>query len=88
MAAGPITWSEIEAYHRLTFADLSLWDVRLIRRLDAAWLNRQGEKTAPKKGSEDGAIPVSNVSALKAQMRATAAAHRMAREAKVDRPGR
>lgn len=38
MAANPLTFSEIEAYSRTTFAGLSAWSVRLIRRLDQAVL--------------------------------------------------
>lgn len=38
MAACPITWSDIEAYRRLTFEPLSAWDVRLIKRIDNAIL--------------------------------------------------
>ena len=38
MAANPITFAEIEAFKRQTMTDLSVWDVRLIRRLDQAVL--------------------------------------------------
>lgn len=36
LSLGPITFAEIDAFRRLTQADLSAWDVKLIRRLDIA----------------------------------------------------
>ena len=38
MAPGPIGFAEIEAFNRVTLAGLSVWDVRLIRRIDTAVL--------------------------------------------------
>lgn len=38
MTAKAITWLEIRAYSRETFAPLSAWDKRLIRRIDDAIL--------------------------------------------------
>ena len=36
MAMGPISFREIEAYQSQTHAHLTAWEVKLIRRLDAA----------------------------------------------------
>lgn len=36
MTIGPITYREIAAYQGLTFASLTAWEVRLIRRIDTA----------------------------------------------------
>lgn len=36
MAAGPISYREIEAYQSQTHALLTAWDVQMIRRMDTA----------------------------------------------------
>lgn len=38
MIANPISYADIAAYRALTLEPLSAWDVRLIKRLDAAVL--------------------------------------------------
>lgn len=34
----PITFAEIDAFNRLTLADLSVWEIGLIRRLDEQFI--------------------------------------------------
>jgi len=51
MAPNPISYTEIEAFNRLTHANLSAWDIALIRRLDLAVMAvlnpPKGPKTVP-----------------------------------------
>jgi hypothetical protein len=73
MAVGPIQWREIEAYDAATFACLSAFDKRLIRRCDdAAEVIRLGIKPKP-----------TSVSSMKANLRAAIAA-RKARQGQGD----
>lgn len=65
LSLGPITFAEIDAFRRLTQADLSAWDVRLIRRLDTAVRTVM----SPKKGGE---IPASNGAGVAAMLRGRA----------------
>lgn len=64
MAVGLITWAEMNAYSDGSFSMLSAWDKRLIRRADDAYeAVRMGVKPKP-----------TNVSSMKASLRATIAA--------------
>lgn len=67
MAVGPITYSEIEAYDRLTHAQLTAWQVQLIRRLDIA----ERAKTTP--GSGKGEVSARDGQAVTALFRGLAA---------------
>jgi len=53
MGPSPITYETIDAYIRVTGNPLAGWEIRSIKRLDAAWLKVQSEKQeykqAPKK---------------------------------------
>ena len=44
MSANPLTFSEIEAWARLTGTRPSPHEIRLIKALDSAWLSVQAEK--------------------------------------------
>ncbi len=75
MAVGPVTWSEINAYAAATFSSLSVWDKRLIRRMDDAYeAVRLGVKPKP-----------TNVASMKASLRGAIAALQ-ARNAKKGAP--
>lgn len=66
MAVGPIQWREIEAYDAATFACLSAFDKRLIRRCDdASEAVRLGIKPRP-----------TSVASMKANLRAAIAARK------------
>ena len=66
MSVGPITWAEINAYDACTFAMLTAWDKRLIRRADDAYeAIRLGVKPKP-----------TNVASMKATLRAAIAARK------------
>lgn len=52
MAANPISFQEIEAYSRLTFAVISPWEVDLLRRVDVAALAAAQKRSARKKSGE------------------------------------
>ena len=67
MAVGPITYTEILAYRQLTLADLSAWDVALIRRLDTE-VRALTNKTLP-----DGEIAASDGRAVTGMLRGLAA---------------
>lgn len=41
MAANPISWTEIEAYQRVTGEPLSAWEARVIRTVDNAYMAAQ-----------------------------------------------
>ena len=48
MSVGPITWAEIGAYNRETLSFLSVWEKRLIRKVDDAYeAIRLGVKAKP-----------------------------------------
>ncbi|WGM31501.1 hypothetical protein [Brevundimonas sp. NIBR11] len=64
MAVGPITWAEINAYDAATFAMLTAWEKRLIRRADDAYeAVRLGVKPKP-----------TSVATMRATLRAAIAA--------------
>lgn len=67
MAVGPITYTEILAYRQLTLADLSAWDVALIRRLDMAI------RAITSARRPDGEIPASDGRAVTGMLRGLAA---------------
>lgn len=72
MAANPITFVEIESYRRQTFANLTAWEVGLIRRIDNAILSvvaGNAPKPKTKDAPEPEAIPVSDISRVKALFR-------------------
>jgi hypothetical protein len=77
MAANPITYDEIGAYDRETFAGLSVWAKKLIRRIDDAVLRvvaEEREKEAPAKSEVGGnQIPVTNTKGIRAMLRGLAA---------------
>jgi len=77
MSAQQITWAELNAYSAATFAGLSAWEKRLIRRLDDAFeAARPGN--APKKPA--------SIAETKASLRATIAARKAAAAAKGGQP--
>lgn len=43
-SANPITYSEIESWNRLTDAQVTPLEVKIIRRLDNIYLNHQADK--------------------------------------------
>ncbi len=50
MGAGPVSWSQIDAWQRLTGVPIAPWEARLLRRLSLAYLaeGRQAEaETCP-----------------------------------------
>lgn len=65
MGANPITYAEIEAYCRMTFARPTVWEVKLIRRLDAAVLAvwAANQPTGKAAAAE---VPVSDTQGVKA----------------------
>lgn len=76
MAVGPITYTEIDAYRRLTFADLNVWEIGLIRRIDAAVLAVVAGDTKPrttKTNAPPEPIPVSNTEGIRALFQGLAA---------------
>ncbi len=44
MAANPISFTEIEAFNRITLAGLTPWDIALIRRIDDAILASRSDE--------------------------------------------
>lgn len=48
MAPNPISFAEIEAFNRSTLAGLTVWEVKLIRRLDVAVMNILNPPKGPK----------------------------------------
>lgn len=52
MSVGPITFLEIQAYRSATLADLTAWEVGLIRRLDQAALAVVAGNAPTHQGSE------------------------------------
>jgi hypothetical protein len=40
----PLSWLEVEAYLRLTHQDIEPWEVRLLKRMDKAWLTAANEQ--------------------------------------------
>lgn len=71
MGVGPISYAEIDAYLRLSGDELTIWEVRLIRRLDNAVRAVVGGQTskAGKPTEQDAQIPVTNTSAIGSLMR-------------------
>lgn len=67
MSANPITFAEIEAFDRLTYAGLGPWEVDLICRLDDAVLTVFAEKAAKKPGEVE-IVPFEDGEAVKAFM--------------------
>lgn len=70
MAANAITYAEIDAYDRRMSADLSIWAVRLIRRIDDAVLAIMAPASEPPADPNmAGQIPASDVKSLRAMFR-------------------
>lgn len=67
LATGPITWEEIGAFNRETFAGLSVWQKKLIRRIDTAVLAVMAGVSNPKTQ-----VPVSNAKGVQALFRGLA----------------
>lgn len=66
MGANPITYAEIEAYCRMTFARPTVWEVKLLRRVDAAVL-AVWAADLPKSGKGGQAeVPVTDTQGVKA----------------------
>lgn len=65
MAANPITYSEIEAFCRLRFIRLPVWELNLLRRLDEAVLAVWAAQ-APKPGGNKEPIPITDTAGVKA----------------------
>lgn len=69
MGPNPITWQEIDSYCRQTFAGLTVWEKRLIRRIDDIAIGKAVEKmkTSAKPGrQEPEPIPITDTAGLKA----------------------
>lgn len=85
MASNPLTYTEIEAFARLSRIELSAWEADLYCRLDdatlAAW---RGDLPAAKADDPDEveAIPVTDTKRLRDMLRGTAARTRAIAEAK------
>ncbi|MNQ78171.1 hypothetical protein D3C85_930740 [compost metagenome] len=75
MAANPITYAEIEAFTRITLADLTAWEIALIKRVDLAVLDALAGQTKPgaKEGAGPAEIPVSDTRAIGGLFRGLAA---------------
>ena len=69
MAANPISFSEIEAFKRQTLTPLSVWEVRLLRRIDQAVLPILNP--AP----ESNTVPARDGKAVLSMIRGQAARH-------------
>lgn len=84
MASNPLTYSEIEAFARLSRIELTAWEADLYCRLDDAVLAAWADETQTSNPAEEepSAIPVSDVASLKAMLKGTAARTRMVAEAK------
>ena len=71
MGVGPITYLEIEAYRRQTLADLTAWEVKLLRRLDNAvreMIAGQAPKPKAKGGGDTGepeGIPITDQKSIR-----------------------
>ena len=74
MDLNPISYAELDAFCRRTLIEPSVWEVDLIMRLDDAALSamRGGSKPTPKPTDPPEAVPVENVSGLKALFRGLA----------------
>lgn len=74
MDLNPISYAELDAFCRRTLIEPSVWEADLIMRLDDAALSamRGGSKPAPKPSDPPEAVPVENVSGLKALFRGLA----------------
>lgn len=59
MQANPITFQEIDAYARLTGAEIAPWEVRAIRRLDHIALSAKKPKGAKGAQERDAEVLVS-----------------------------
>lgn len=77
MAAGPITFMEMWAYREMTGADLSGWEVGIIRRLDAKAMEIMAKQA-------DGSLPHPNAPTLGEMLRGKAAEHRARTKARED----
>lgn len=77
MAANPLTFTEIEAFGRLTRVQLTPWEVRLIERLDDVALAPSRQAAAPTTDKPE-PIPVENVAGIRTFLRSRAAARREA----------
>lgn len=90
MAANPISYSEIEAYCRLSLIQPTAWEVGVLRRLDQAVLKVAGEKAkrATRAKDEPAAIPVQNTGAVRALFTDIAIRKRAEAEAKDAKPGK
>lgn len=78
MGIGPISYSEIEAYLRLTLDDLTAWEVRLIRRIDNAVRGVVAAQAPKPKDTKPGptveTFDVSDTHGMRQSFRAVAAA--------------
>lgn len=73
MGPAPISYSDIEAFCRLTLTPMSAWEVSVIRRVDDAALVASQEKAAKfDRNAPPEPIPTSNVKGLKALFRGLA----------------
>ncbi|MFA5567950.1 MAG: hypothetical protein WC972_04805 [Trueperaceae bacterium] len=74
MDINPITYAELDAFCRRMLIEPSVWEADLIMRLDDAALSamRGGSRPAPKPTDPPEAVPVENVSGLKALFRGLA----------------
>jgi hypothetical protein len=71
MGANPISYTEIDAYRRMTLADLNAWDVSVIRRMDAAALaavDGKAKAKAPKPTDPPEPIPITHTEGVRALM--------------------
>ncbi len=66
--ANPVTYTEIEAFNRLTMAGLGPWEVDLICRVDDVVLRTITAKAASGEAGETNLIPFSDGEGVKAFM--------------------
>jgi ABC-type transporter Mla MlaB component len=66
MAAGPITYSEIQAYRAASFADLTAWEVGVIRRLDTAALAVLAGAAPKARPDADGLVSINDRKGVRA----------------------
>jgi hypothetical protein len=74
MAAGPLTYLELEAYERKALVRLSAWETALIMRIDDAVLTvwAGNRKPKPTGDAEPVAIPTSDVTGMRSLFRGLA----------------
>lgn len=83
MAANPLSYQELESFRRQTLVELSAWETALLMRLDDAMLEAiSGSKPTATDKPDDDPIPVTDMAALRARLKSTAAQARLIQEAR------